>query len=193
MAKSRLMQLKVNHSKGKRSALNISGEDHGTLAKTTTTGGLCKDWPLWKEGHGFICDKWAEDPDYRCHWWDKSYEATKTHFQHEWIDKYDYHMTKPSQACCACGGGIAYGKQKGSAPPLVCKDWPLWKEGHGFTCDKWAEDPDYRCHWWDEGYEATKTHFQQGWIDKYDYHMTKPSQACCACGGGSTNSPPVAK
>lgn len=108
-----LMQLKVNHSKGKRSALNISGEDHGTLAKTTTTGGLCKDWPLWKEGHGFTCDKWAEDPDYRCHWWDKSYEATKTHFQHEWIDKYDYHMTKPSQACCACGGGST------NSPPVA--------------------------------------------------------------------------
>jgi len=82
-----------------------------------------------------------------------------------------------NQACCACGGGTTNGTVAPSptpAPTPVCIDDPVgWYD---------SSSPDYTCEWY-----GSKAWYCESYGDSWSNFGMTANQACCVCGGGSTN------
>ena len=88
---------------------------HGGCRRMNPSLGTCEEcaagfvkqrMPVLNKTHCFLCDnlQWHDDEGRTCYDYAQS-------FCHGWIDKeYDvpFNGLKPSQACCACGGGSVY-------------------------------------------------------------------------------------
>jgi len=159
-----------------------------TVAPTNSTEAVCEDYPYtngteWHDLRG---------EDFNCEWYAVEYDCETSGDEYEYEANYT-----ANEACCACGGGSTSSEiahiTATETPTKAPTDAPTDAQCQDYTTTNgtnWHDSggQDYDCDWYSAtGDDSYGDDHCESYGDSYEYDGYTANEACCTCGGGTTN------